>query len=245
MKVKLNGNDFYDVSTRFGVTDRLHPKPHSGIDLVMPTGTEIHSPVEGVISKIVDYGSENAGKCITIKTDSGDSVIMGHLSDFKAEVGQHIDKGDIVALSGNTGHSTGAHLHLGLKNADGHFVNPQPLFEKTSLKERFMENGKVDAYQNEKIQDMSFWEFLKEWKQHGFFEAMYGDSFFNVTKDFLAEFFHDLGMFILGSGDLFFLIPSIALMFATFVIGRNKYTKYIIPLFFAYFVTTLLHKLIQ
>jgi hypothetical protein len=245
MRVKLNGNDFYDVSTRFGVIDRLHSKPHSGIDLVMPSGTELHSPVDGIVTKIMDYGSKNVGKGIEIKTDSGESVIMGHLSDFKVHEGQTIHEGDLVALSGNTGHSTGAHLHLGLKSEDGSFINPKPLLEETSLKERFLNNGKVDSYQNQNIQDQSFWEFLKEWKEEGFFQAMYGDSFFNVFKDFMSELGHDIGVFILNSGDLIFLMPAIILLFATFMIGKNKYTKYIIPLFFGYFVTSLLGQLIK
>lgn len=245
MKVKLNGNDFYDVSTRYGVVDRLHPHSHRGLDLVMPSGTELHSPVDGIITKVIDYGNNNAGKCITIKTDSGESVIMGHLSKFKVHEGQTIQEGDLVALSGNTGHSTGAHLHLGMKNADGEFMNPQPLLEQTSIKERFLENGKVDAYRNENIQDQSFWEFLKEWKEEGFFQAMYGDSFFNVTKDFLSELFHDIGVFILGSGDLLFLLPAIVILFTTFLVGRHKYTKYAIPLAFGYFVTTILHQIIK
>lgn len=243
MKVKLNGNDFYDVSTRFGVKDSLHPHGHSGIDLVMSSGTELHSPVDGVVTEILNYGNRNVGKGIVIETDDHQSVIMGHLSDIKVHEGQTIHEGDIVALSGNTGHSTGAHLHLGLKDDTGHIIDPQPLLEKTSLKERFLENGKVDSYRNENIENQSLWDFIKEWREDGFFQAMYGDSFFNVTKDFLSELGHDIWTFILGNGDLIFLMPAIVLLFGTFLVGRNKYTKYIVPLSFGYFVTSILGKL--
>ena len=132
MKVKLNGNDFYEVSTQFGITDEWHNTVHNGIDLVMNSGTQLFSPVNGTISNIVDYGSENIGKGVFIKTDSGESVIMGHLSEVKAHIGDRVSEGDIVALSGNTGHSTGSHLHLGYKGSDGTFLHKERLVKQNT-----------------------------------------------------------------------------------------------------------------
>lgn len=235
MKVKLNGNDFYEVSTQFGVTDFIHQTPHSGIDLVMETGTQLFSPVDGVVSKVVDYGSENLGKGIFIKTDSGENVIMGHLSDIKAKVGDTIHQGDLVALSGNTGHSTGSHLHLGLKGVDGSFSDPAPLLGGIGLQhaQSSSDVGIVDKFNNT-------WDFLGEVKEHGLIHAVYGKSPFQLLVDFFKELGHDILHFVLNNGDLFFLMPAIGLMFATFFIGRNNWTKYIIPLWFVYFVTKVL-----
>ena len=56
VKVKLNGNDFYEVTCPFGSTDPLHPYGHKGIDLAIPEGTELFSPTNGVIERIVDQG---------------------------------------------------------------------------------------------------------------------------------------------------------------------------------------------
>lgn len=89
----------------------------------------------------------------------------------------------------------------------------------------------------------NFMEFTDEVKKDGLFHAIYGKSFFEVCRDFFAELLHDIGLFILSNGDLFFLMPAIAIMFITFLIGRNKYTKWIIPLWFGYFVTTVLYKI--
>lgn len=226
MKVKLNGNNFYEVSSPFASIDNVHKTAHTGIDLVMNEGTSIFSPVDGVVKKVVDYGSENIGKGIFIETNDHQTVIMGHLSDSRVEVGQRIREGDFVALSGNTGHSTGSHLHLGLKDSGGSFINPDKLTNGSS--------GVTGGWMND---DMSVWGFVKEWKSEGFWQAMYGKSFFGVLKDFFSNLGHDIGMFILQNTDLFFLLPAVFLLLSTWVIGRNKYTKFILPLFFAYFIS--------
>lgn len=246
MKVKLNGNDFFELTSKFGVTDGVHLDPHTGIDLAMGIGTKLFSPTDGVVSRIVDYGSENIGKGIIIKTDSGENVIMGHLSDIKVKIGQTIHEGDFVALSGSTGHSTGGHLHLGLADASGNFLNPDKFIDAHGGVVTKLIRNKGHVHEDSVMGGMqNMWDFLKEWKQEGFFHAMYGKSFFEVCTDFFGELAHDIGNFLLGNGDLFFLMPAILIMFGTFIIGRNKYTKWIIPLWFAYFVTSFFHNMIQ
>ncbi|AGI11784.1 metallo-endopeptidase [Bacillus phage vB_BanS-Tsamsa] len=238
MKVKLNGNDFFHVSSPYGVTDSIHRTAHTGIDLVMEEGTKLYSPVEGFVERIVDYGKENIGKGVIIKTRQGETVIMGHMSDTSTlEIGEELSRGEFVGLSGNTGHSTGAHLHVGLKDINGNFKNPESLLNdnyKKFLSSRESLNP---------IEDKGFLEFLNDWRKEGFFHAIYGKSFFDVMKDTFIEFFRDLGQCILDNADLFFLIPAILLMFGTFFVGRNKYTKFIVPLWMGYFVSTILHKI--
>lgn len=230
MQVKLNGNNFFQVSSPFGSTDYMHPVPHSGIDLIMETGTKLFSPVNGVVEKVVDYGTENIGKGIIIKTNGGQNVIMGHLSNVKASVGQKVHEGDFVALSGNTGHSSGSHLHLGLKDASGNVLNPDSLMVSGDDG-----GGIVDSA-------MSFGGFLKEWHNSGsFWQAMYGKSFFDVMKDFTVDLINDIYTYIISNGDLFFIMPAVIIMFATFFIGRNRFTKWIIPLWFTYFVSVVLN----
>ncbi|AIW03581.1 metallo-endopeptidase [Bacillus phage Moonbeam] len=127
MQVRLNGNDLYRVTTQFGAKDALHPSGHTGLDLAMDLGSEIKAPANGVIEKIVDYHSQNIGKGVIMRDEQGNHLIFGHLSDnTKVHVGQHINEGDLLALSGNTGRSTGPHLHFGVKNEEGQFVNPEP-----------------------------------------------------------------------------------------------------------------------
>src|SRR5690606_8831488 len=106
---------WYKLTSDFGDIDSAHSVPHNGIDLSMPIGTPIFSPTDGVVKNIVDYGDKNIGKGIIIETEDGSTLILGHLSDTtNVEVGQSVEFGDLLALSGNTGRSTGAHLHVGM-----------------------------------------------------------------------------------------------------------------------------------
>lgn len=90
----------------------------------------------------------------------------------------------------------------------------------------------------------NFFSFLNEVREVGLSRAIYGKPFSKVVGDFFKELFHDIGVFLLANADLFFLAPAILLMFLTFLIGRNKYTRWIIPLWFIYFITTFFHKMI-
>ena len=237
MKVKLNGNDFFSVTADFGVTDFIHKTPHTGIDLSMLEGTKLFSPTDGIISRIVDYGNENIGKGIIIKTKEGESLIMGHLSDTSnVSIGQRISEGQFLGLSGNTGLSTGGHLHLGLRDANGSFVNPDKfLSEHGGVMTKFMgESGS-------KGMDGGLIDFISDWRESGsFFEAMYGKTFFETMKDFFIQLISEMYTYIITNGDLFFILPAILIMFATFIIGKNKFTKWIIPLWFAFFVSKIL-----
>ena len=247
MKVRLNGNDFYEVSSPFGDISNIHPNGHTGLDLVMETGTILHSPVDGVVKKVVDFGSENIGKGVYIETDDHQTVIMGHLSDFKVHEGQSIHEGDIVALSGNTGHSTGSHLHLGLKDADGSFTNPEPLLTSSGEGQiswsNFLDNGKVGRYQTN-VSDKGILEFLNDWRHEGFWMAMYDKPFSQVLGDFFKELGHDILLFFLSNGDLFFLLPAVGIFLGTWLIGRNKLTKWIVPLLMAYSTSRVFYHLI-
>lgn len=248
MKVKLNGNDFFEMTADYGQTDWVHKTPHTGIDLAMNEGTKLFSPTDGVITKIVDYGDKNIGKGIIMKTEDGESLIMGHLSDTSmVKVGQHVEKGDLVALSGNTGRSTGGHLHLGLKDESGAYLDPDKYIGETSNKSGFFGLEKnIDTYKNpQTVDDRNMIQFLNDWRKEGFWEAMYDKPFFEVLKDFFGQLFKDLGIFILGNADLFFLLPAIVFMLGTFIVGKNKYSKWIIPLWFAYFVSTVFHKILS
>ena len=125
MKLKLNGTE-WRVTSKFGEIDSWHPRPHTGIDLAIPQGVKLHSPVDGVVEKVVDYGSKNVGKGVFIRTEEGERLILGHLSDNSfVKPGQIINKGDLLGLTGNTGRSSGPHLHIGLQDQNNKFISPE------------------------------------------------------------------------------------------------------------------------
>ena len=114
------------VTSEFGW--RIHPisgkeKFHNGIDIGLPTGTPIHACATGKV--IQSYYSESAGNYIVIEDETGYTTHYMHLSVRNVSVGDVVKHGDIIGEVGSTGNSTGPHLHLGVKNAEGEWLNPR------------------------------------------------------------------------------------------------------------------------
>lgn len=116
MKFRLSGG--------FGELSPVREGVHNGIDLAIPQGTALRSVTDGMVVAIRDYGNKNIGKGIIIETSNGERHIYGHLSEIDVFKGQRIHPGDFLGYTGNTGHSHGAHLHFGIQNAHGTFIDP-------------------------------------------------------------------------------------------------------------------------
>jgi len=106
---------------------RIHPiyktsMMHEGIDFTCPIGTEIYSTGNGTVER-VEYNGRGYGNHVIISHGFGYSTLYGHLSRFAVRPGQKIKRGDIIGYAGNTGSSTGPHLHYEvIKN--GKKINP-------------------------------------------------------------------------------------------------------------------------
>ena len=90
-------------------------KFHRGIDYKIPSGTPVRASEDG---KIIFAGTnENGyGKHIIISHPENFYTLYGHLSDILVENNQSVTKGNLIAYSGNTGKSTGSHLHFEIRN---------------------------------------------------------------------------------------------------------------------------------
>lgn len=113
------------ISSNFGM--RVHPitgkqKMHDGVDIAVPTGTALYSAVKGIV--IQSKYSDSAGNMITIQTDSGWQITFMHMDSRAVRVGEQIEQGQYVGTSGNTGNSTGPHLHLQVHDAEDNPINP-------------------------------------------------------------------------------------------------------------------------
>jgi len=100
------------VTSEFGEVRITHI--HQGIDIANNTGTPIRATANGTVIAVGTSG--NFGKRIMIYhgTDENGNTyvtVYAHLSEFKVEVGKKVDQGDLIGLMGNTGVSTGTHLH--------------------------------------------------------------------------------------------------------------------------------------
>lgn len=103
---------------------------HKGTDIGIPEGTELHALADGVVTNAGRDDAGGFGNWVKIEMDDGNSVIYGHVSDSSFyNVGDRVSAGDVVALSGNEGISTGPHLHLQIEDSDGNLLNSEYLFE--------------------------------------------------------------------------------------------------------------------
>jgi murein DD-endopeptidase MepM/ murein hydrolase activator NlpD len=128
MILKLNGTPVtWPISSYFGDRDAVHTIPHDGVDFALNLGTPVPSLSDGVVYKIVDDGALHYGKAVEVHMQNGDTVLYGHLSEFKCNVGQVLHQGDLIGLVGSTGKSTGPHLHVGVYHA-GQAVDPMVYF---------------------------------------------------------------------------------------------------------------------
>ncbi|WP_461255929.1 peptidoglycan DD-metalloendopeptidase family protein, partial [Treponema sp. R80B11-R83G3] len=98
---------------------------HSGIDLRANTGTPVLASLDGVVS----FTGENwlYGKHIIISHSNGYKTMYAHLNAFSVNKGDKVTRGRKIAESGNTGHSTGPHLHFGIYDKNNKLVNPLDL----------------------------------------------------------------------------------------------------------------------
>ena len=103
------------ISSRFGW--RNHPiknkrEFHSGLDIAVPLGIEIRAAASG---KVIQSGWINGfGKTVTIEHGNGVQTLYAHNSRLLIKKGRQVKVGDVIALAGSTGLSTGSHLHFGL-----------------------------------------------------------------------------------------------------------------------------------
>ncbi|XKE44460.1 peptidoglycan DD-metalloendopeptidase family protein [Halomonas organivorans] len=104
---------YYRLSSHFNPR-RRHPvtgriSPHKGTDFAMPTGTPVNAPADGRVEKVGNHPA--AGRYIVIRHDNGYKTRYLHLSRPMVSRGDRVTRGERIALSGNTGRSTGPHLH--------------------------------------------------------------------------------------------------------------------------------------
>jgi murein DD-endopeptidase MepM/ murein hydrolase activator NlpD len=86
---------------------------HEGIDISVPEGTPIRAAADGtVILEQSEYESGGYGNYTCVDHGGGLSTCYAHQSSFAASVGARVSQGDVIGYSGNTGHSTGPHLHF-------------------------------------------------------------------------------------------------------------------------------------
>lgn len=99
---------------------------HHGIDLAGPYGIDIHCTGEGVVT-VAHVSTYGYGKEVVVDHGFGFTSRYAHLQDIHVRVGQKLKRGEVIGTLGNTGRSTGPHLHYEIRKG-GHPVNPMYFF---------------------------------------------------------------------------------------------------------------------
>ena len=97
-------------------------KLHEGLDIAARTGTAVYATADGIVSSI--RTEPGYGKVVTVDHGYGYRTVYGHNSRYHVKVGQRVRRGDLIASVGNTGRSTGPHVHYEVR-LNGVPVNPR------------------------------------------------------------------------------------------------------------------------
>ena len=96
-------------------------KMHEGLDIAARTGTPVYATADGIVSSI--RTEPGYGKVVTVDHGYGYRTVYGHNSKYHVKVGQRVRRGDLISSVGNTGRSTGSHVHYEVR-LNGVPVNP-------------------------------------------------------------------------------------------------------------------------
>ncbi|MFY9154422.1 MAG: M23 family metallopeptidase [Prolixibacteraceae bacterium] len=112
---------------------RIHPiykikQFHYGMDFTAPIGTKIYATGDGIVKDVQSIGG-GYGKFVVIDNGFGYETLFGHMSKFNVKKGDQVKRGSVIGFVGNTGTSTGPHVHYEV-HKNGKPVNPQYYYFK-------------------------------------------------------------------------------------------------------------------
>lgn len=122
---------------------RMHPtlnvrKMHTGVDFLLETGTPIVAPGDGVVKRT--GRSTTYGRYVEVEHEAaGYTTRFAHLSDipYRVRRGRHVARGDTIGFSGNSGRSTGPHLHYEVMDEQGRTLDPVGFFAPDMTPEEY------------------------------------------------------------------------------------------------------------
>ena len=119
----------FAVTQRFGekITD---PAGHTGIDYALYLGTPVLAACPGIVSRVAHLQS-GYGTHVVVDHDGEKQTVYAHLSRVSVRIGMTVAEGEMIGMSGNTGNSTGPHLHFEVRR-DGRPIDPEPLLRGTA-----------------------------------------------------------------------------------------------------------------
>ena len=159
------------VPVHGAVTSAFGPRRyrfHYGIDLRLKVGDSVCAAFSGKV-RLINYEARGYGHYIVIRHDNGLETVYGHLSQVLVALNQDVKAGELIALGGNTGHSTGPHLHFETRYI-GNAINPAHIINFNS--------GKVweSTYLMTKKQSFYYQREVKALKAVKYYKVKSGDN---------------------------------------------------------------------
>ena len=127
---RIDMTGFAMPTTNTKITSKFGPRRrrmHNGIDVKVYIGDTIRAAFSGKV-RMVKYERRGYGKYVFIRHENGFETIYGHLSKQMVSEDQYVEAGEVIGFGGNTGRSTGSHLHFETRFL-GQAINPDLLFD--------------------------------------------------------------------------------------------------------------------
>lgn len=127
---RIDMTGFCMPTTNTKITSKFGPRRrrmHNGLDVKVYIGDTIRAAFSGKV-RMVKYERRGYGQYIVIRHENGLETVYGHLSKQLVKEDQYVEAGDVIGLGGNTGRSTGSHLHFETRFL-GQAINPALLFD--------------------------------------------------------------------------------------------------------------------
>ncbi|MEM8528006.1 MAG: M23/M56 family metallopeptidase [Bacteroidota bacterium] len=137
------------ITREMGYGMRKHPifkkrQLHTGVDYVVPMNTEIVATADGKVAAVKNW-QKGYGLHISVEHKNGYATFYAHLEKSLVKVGQSVKQGEVIALSGNTGTSTGPHLHYEVRK-DGKAIDFEDASNLPNHQQTDLEKGYIDFY---------------------------------------------------------------------------------------------------
>lgn len=116
----------YRITATFGLSSYLWSTVHTGLDFAGPYGSPLMAVANGTITEVGSAGAYGTRTILTL--EDGTEIWYCHQSAVKVSVGQKVIGGQVIGNLGNSGNSTGPHLHLEVRPAGGDPVDPYSTF---------------------------------------------------------------------------------------------------------------------
>lgn len=122
---RMYANQNSDIGFKNYSVTNYNDGSHKGMDFAVPEGTAVQSTTAGKVIEVLSL-KDSYGKYVVVRDNDGNYHYYAHLSGFNCEIGDTVNRGTVIGYSGNTGNSTGPHLHYEVRSGNNYSKQIDP-----------------------------------------------------------------------------------------------------------------------